>query len=247
MPCGRRCRPIGRPRWACASRRSGTGGSGRSPTSPCGSPGSSIPPASRRWPAGCRRGGRSTSGCCRPRRRTRRRLSAWGSCRRPSAGWRASPRPGRLKLLSRRLEAYNEGVGQVIAELEDRPQELARLLREAERRRDGGARDRPDRGRGAGHGARRHRVRGRAAAARPGGRGSRVAGRRAARERRGATGRGRLGLAARGLAAVRCRRRWSPRARPRRRSGSSTPIDRGRGSAPACIARGRATTRPRGS
>ena len=44
---------------------------------------------------------------------------------------------GPLKLLSRRLEAYNEGVDLVIAELEDRPQELARLLREAERRRDG--------------------------------------------------------------------------------------------------------------
>ncbi len=46
-------------------------------------------------------------------------------------------RTGPLKLLSRRLEAYNEGVGSVIAELEDRPQALARLLREAERRRDG--------------------------------------------------------------------------------------------------------------
>ena len=44
---------------------------------------------------------------------------------------------GPLKLLSRRLEAYNEGVDLVIAELEDRPRELARLLRGAERRRDG--------------------------------------------------------------------------------------------------------------
>ena len=39
--------------------------------------------------------GRSTSGCCRPSRRTRRPRRAWASCRRPSAGWRASRRPGR--------------------------------------------------------------------------------------------------------------------------------------------------------
>ena len=44
---------------------------------------------------------------------------------------------GPFKLLSRRLDAYNEGVGAVLGELEDRPRELARLLRESERRRDG--------------------------------------------------------------------------------------------------------------
>lgn len=44
---------------------------------------------------------------------------------------------GPFRLLARRLEAYNEGVPAVIAELEDRPRELARLLRESERRRDG--------------------------------------------------------------------------------------------------------------
>ena len=174
---------------------------------------------------------------------------AWrgpGAARRPRAGERR-PRRAVPKLLSRRLEAYNEGVRTVIGELEDRPAELSRLLREAQRPREGGARDRPDRGREAGRGARRPRVRRRAGQARAGGRRSRVAGRRAARERRGAAG----GRACRS----RCSRTgcgpmraaWSRRARPRRRSGSSTPIDRGLGSRPTSTARRRSPTRPRGS
>ena len=44
---------------------------------------------------------------------------------------------GPFRLLSRRLEAYNEGVRTVIGELEDRPAELSRLLREAQRTREG--------------------------------------------------------------------------------------------------------------
>ena len=56
---------------------------------------------------------------------------------------------------------------------------------------------------------------------------------------------GRVGVAARGLAAVRCRGAWSRRGRPRRRSGSSTAIDRGRGSRRTLQPRGAARRRDR--
>ena len=103
--------------------------------------------------------------------------SAWVSCRRP-CGLAGVAKTGPSSC-SRGGSGVQRGRGPGHRRARGPAAGAGALLREAERRRDGAPGiDRS--GRGAGHGARRHRVRGRAAAARRGARPG-VAGRRAAR------------------------------------------------------------------
>ena len=76
-------------------------------------------------------------GCCRPRRRTRSPPPPWARCRPPFVGWRTSPTTGRSGCCPGGSRPTTRACGTVIGELEDRPAELSRLLREAQRTREG--------------------------------------------------------------------------------------------------------------